>query len=105
MINPVAIGRNLKDIYLKYLDTGIPLREKCYIDELDDGSYKITCAGMTDRCKTDDDGNPLVTIDNFKEGLKIDRKLMFKHVKNGVILEETTFEIKAMPEQMKKLDK
>ena len=33
MINPVAIGRNLKDIYLKYLDTGIPLREKCYIDE------------------------------------------------------------------------
>ncbi len=33
MINPVAIGRNLKEIYLKYLDTGIPLREKCYIDE------------------------------------------------------------------------
>lgn len=33
MINPVAIGRTLKDIYLKYLDTGIPLREKCYVDE------------------------------------------------------------------------
>ena len=33
MINPVKIGRTLKEIYLKYLDTGIPLREKCYIDE------------------------------------------------------------------------
>lgn len=33
MINPVKIGRTLKEIYLKYLDTGIPLRKKCYIDE------------------------------------------------------------------------
>lgn len=33
MINPVKIGRSLKEIYLKYLDTGIPLREKCYVDE------------------------------------------------------------------------
>lgn len=91
--------------YEKHCLRGRYIRQKCYIDELDDGSYKITCAGMTDRCKTDDSGNPLVTIDNFKEGLKINRKLMFKHVKNGVILEETTFEIKPMPEQMKKLDK
>lgn len=33
MINPVKIGRTLKEVYLKYLDTGIPLREKCYMDE------------------------------------------------------------------------
>ena len=33
MINPVAIGKKLKDIYLTYLDTGIPLREKCYVNE------------------------------------------------------------------------
>ena len=33
MINPIRIGRTLKEIYLKYLDTSIPLREKYYIDE------------------------------------------------------------------------
>lgn len=33
MINPISIGRTLKEVYLKYLDTGIPLREKCYVDE------------------------------------------------------------------------
>ena len=33
MINPISIGRTLKDIYLKYLDTSIPLREKYYVDE------------------------------------------------------------------------
>lgn len=33
MINPIKIGRTLKDVYLTYLDTGIPLREKCYFDE------------------------------------------------------------------------
>ena len=33
MINPVKIGRVLKEVYLNYLDTGIPLRDKCYIDE------------------------------------------------------------------------
>ena len=33
MINPVKIGRDLKNIYLTYLDTGIPLREKCYAEE------------------------------------------------------------------------
>ena len=33
MINPIKIGRTLKDVYLTYLDTGIPLREKCYFEE------------------------------------------------------------------------
>jgi len=33
MINPVSIGRTLKEIYLTYLDTSIPLREKYYTDE------------------------------------------------------------------------
>ena len=33
MINPIKIGRTLKDVYLTYLYTGIPLREKCYFEE------------------------------------------------------------------------
>ena len=35
-----------------------------------------------------------VTWDNFKEGLKVDGKLTFTHVKGGVILKETEFTIK-----------
>ena len=33
MINPIKIGRLLKEKYLEYLNTGIPLRERYYIDE------------------------------------------------------------------------
>lgn len=80
--------------YERHCKRGKYIRQKCYIDELDDGSFKITCAGMTERCKTDDNGNPLINFDNFKEGLKIDRKLVFKHVPGGIILTPTTFEIK-----------
>lgn len=81
--------------YERHCKRGKYIRQKCYIDELDDGTFKITCAGMTDRCKTDDNGNPIINFDNFKEGLKIDRKLVFKHVRGGIILTPTTFEIKA----------
>lgn len=81
--------------YEHHCKRGKYIRQKCYIDEFDDGTFKITCAGMTDRCKTDDNGNPIINFDNFKEGLKIDRKLVFKHVKGGIILTPTTFEIKA----------
>lgn len=82
--------------YERHCKRGKYIRQKCYIDELDDGTYKITCAGMTERCKTDDNGNPIININNFKEGLKVDRKLVFKHVKNGVVLIPTTFEIKKL---------
>lgn len=33
MINLVRIGKTLKDVYLTYLDTGLPLREECYTKE------------------------------------------------------------------------
>ena len=63
------------------------IRQKTYLEEID-GEIQITCAGLPQRCYDQ------VTWDNFKEGLKVDGKLAFHHVKGGVILVETEFTIK-----------
>lgn len=63
------------------------IRQKTYLEEIN-GEINITCAGMPQRCYDQ------VTWDNFKEGLKVDGKLTFTHVKGGVILKETEFTIK-----------
>lgn len=63
------------------------IRQKTYLEEID-GEIQITCAGLPQRCYNQ------VTWDNFKEGLKVDGKLTFTHVKGGVILRETEFTIK-----------
>ena len=63
------------------------IRQKTYLEEID-GEIQITCAGLPQRCYDQ------VTWDNFKEGLKVEGKLTFTHVKGGVILKETEFTIK-----------
>ena len=63
------------------------IRQKTYLEEID-GEVKITCAGLPQRCYDQ------VSWENFKEGLKVNGKLAFKHVKGGVNLVETEFTIK-----------
>ena len=63
------------------------IRQKTYLEEIN-GEIQITCAGLPQRCYSQ------VTWENFKEGLKVDGKLAFSHVKGGVILKETEFTIK-----------
>lgn len=63
------------------------IRQKTYLEEIK-GKIQITCAGLPQRCYDQ------VTWDNFKEGMKVDGKLTFTHVKGGVILKETEFTIK-----------
>lgn len=63
------------------------IRQKTYLEEIN-GEIQITCAGMPQRCYDQ------VSWENFKEGLKVDGKLTFTHVKGGVILKETEFTIK-----------
>ena len=63
------------------------IRQKTYLEEINN-EINITCAGLPQRCYDQ------VTWDNFKEGLKVDGKLAFKHVKGGVNLVETEFTIK-----------
>ena len=63
------------------------IRQKTYLEEID-GEIQITCAGLPQNCYDQ------VTWENFKEGLKVNGKLSFHHVKGGVILIPTEFTIK-----------
>jgi hypothetical protein len=63
------------------------LRQKSYIEEIDN-EFHITCAGLPESCYK------YVTWDNFKEGVVYDGKLQTKRVKGGIVLTDTTFEIK-----------
>lgn len=64
------------------------LRAKSYVEEIE-GKLHITCAGMPTSCY---DG---VTWENFKEGTSYSGKLQMKHVKGGIILNDTDFTIKS----------
>ena len=63
------------------------IRQKSYIEDID-GELHITCAGLPESCYK------FVTWDNFKEGVIYEGKLQQKHVKGGIVLKDTTFEIK-----------
>ena len=61
--------------------------------ELDESCVKsdhpeVKCAGMPDNCKS------MVTYDNFEYGAEFEGKLMPKRIKGGVVLRETTYQIK-----------
>lgn len=63
------------------------IRSKMYM-ELVNGEWKVTGAGMSKEIKQK------VDWDNFEVGASFYGKLRPKHVKGGIILEETTFKIR-----------
>lgn len=80
------------------------IRQKTYLEDIwneKEQKYeiKITCAGLPPRCYDQ------VTWDNFKEGLNVNGKLTFTHVKGGVILKETEFTIKEDKKLIKAIEK
>lgn len=92
-------------------EEGFFLRQKTYIEKVN-GNYQITCAGMPDNCKklldmcfkgeisTDQDTEEKkflqqnLSIEDFKIGLKVPGKLLPKRIPGGIVLMETTFEIR-----------
>lgn len=87
------------------------------LEPVDNPYHLIKCAGMPDRCKDVfrraldgelawddeemDEGNknlinkkPKCTIEDFKIGLKIFGKLIPKRIAGGIVLEETTYEMR-----------
>ncbi len=64
------------------------LRQKCYVQELEDGTLNTTIAGLPKKL------GYKVNFDNFRYNFTTSGKLTFKHVKGGVILVDTTFSIK-----------
>lgn len=83
-------------------DRGIFVRQKTYCEhvthvdmaKLENPFYKITCAGLPDRCK-EKVANKLesgqMVLEDFKRGFEVDGKLTPKHIRGGVVLKETTF--------------
>lgn len=63
------------------------IRAKTYIEQYEDGTLNVKCAGMPDNLKE------LCNFDNFKVGLTLHGKLLPKRYDGGVILEETDFTI------------
>lgn len=104
-------------------DYGLFVRQKTYIEhvvaedlkEIDKPYLNIKCAGMSDRCKdlfkksldgykpTDDDDyseaereflSKKRSIRDFKVGLKVPGKLLPKRIPGGILLVETTYEMR-----------
>lgn len=75
------------------------LHQKCYIEQDYNGNVNVTVAGLPKKLSS------LVNFDNFKKGFstadlpaediaRTGKKLIYKHVKGGVLLVETDFTIK-----------
>ena len=71
------------------------LRQKCYVEEDEEGKLNVTVAGLPKRL------GKYINFENFKTGFSllasdesIDHKLTYKHVNGGVMLVETDFTIK-----------
>ena len=101
-------------------DIGFFTRQKTYLEHVthEDGiavepHYEVRCAGMPENCKklfiksigedielkeVSEDAKEFLktkrTIEDFKTGLKIPGKLRPKRIKGGVILEDTTYEMR-----------
>lgn len=98
VIDPVALGA--WKIESKF-NRGRYIRQKCYIEDnnppeawycpvmYDKSLLNITCAGLPERCYDH------VTWDNFHAGMTYGGKLLPRHVKGGLILQETEYTIRA----------
>lgn len=86
-------------------DYAIFLRQKTYMEHItahdlttvDEPYYDLKCAGMPGNCKDifiNDILTGKKTVNDFSEGLCVTGKLMPKRIKGGVVLVDTTFEIK-----------
>lgn len=102
-------------------DEAIFTRQKTYIEHIthenlkpiDDPYYNIKCAGMPDRCKDlfelsmhdeidiseygkeeQEFLKTRRTIEDFKEGLCVPGKLLPKRIKGGIVLKDTTYEMR-----------
>lgn len=88
------------------------VRQKTYIEVID-GKYDIKCAGMPKKCKellkysfngntpsyeiTEEENNFIKTkrtIEDFKQGLIVPGKLLPKRINGGVILTDTSYELR-----------
>lgn len=86
-------------------DTAIFTRQKTYIEHItkenlepiDSPYYNVKCAGMPESCKklfVEGMANNEYQLTDFKIGLVLPGKLMPRRIKGGILLTETTFEMR-----------
>ena len=86
-------------------DTAIFTRQKTYIEHItkenlepiDSPYYNVKCAGMPESCKklfVKGMANNEYQLTDFKIGLVLPGKLMPRRIKGGILLTETTFEMR-----------
>lgn len=100
-------------------DEGVFIRQKTYLEHVTHEGYEevepyynVKCAGMPERCKNlfvsamtdkpietknkeeEDFIKKDITLNDFKQGLKIPSKLLPKRIKGGIVLVDTTYEIR-----------
>jgi hypothetical protein len=76
----------VEDYYAKVDENG--KKVMCSPDEATTTIFEVKCAGMPDKVKQH------VTYDNFKIGFTSKGKLLPKHVKGGIVLQDSYFTIK-----------
>ena len=84
-----------------YWDEAIFIRQKTYIEHvthedgqpIDEPYYNLKCAGMPDRCKKNF-LNTMKDLTDFHVGIKIEGKLLPKRIHGGIVLQETTYEMR-----------
>ena len=67
---------------------GSYIRQKCYIELMDNGKLNVTIAGLPKKL------SDKINFKNFKKNFSTAGKLVFKHTKGGIVLTDTTFTIK-----------
>ena len=73
-----------KDLFVRSLQTDVPTKEE--YDKLSEGAKKFLY---------DEQGNFITrTLDDFKVGLVVPDKLMPKRIRGGVLLVDTTFQMR-----------
>lgn len=90
-IDPYRLGA--WDMEIKF-NRAIFIRQKCYIEEKENGEIKTTIAGLPKKL------GKYINFNNFKKGFQVlaserdkEHKLRYKHVKGGVVLVDTDFTI------------
>lgn len=76
---------------------GLFVRQKTYVEEDLNGEIFVTCAGMPKQAKAvfvDKVKMEELTLEDFKVGLKVPGKLMFKQIKGGAVLIDADFTMK-----------
>lgn len=64
------------------------IKQKCYIEEREDSTYKVVCSGLPR------DVFSTIEWNEFKLGYSTDKKMIYRHVQGGVKLVQTNFTLK-----------